>query len=188
MEIAPGNGSPEERRYALKRCGRTSWSKVFRFSQFILALPAAEFLAAGSFAQQVKAGEYTVKATYLYNFARFVEWPSAVAQQGPFAICVLGTDPFGETLDATLAGEAKGGKPVVARRVSSPRDSAHCRMLFISASESNRLKDILAAVDKSGVLTVSDMPEFTRRGGMIQFVMEGKRVRFEVNLSTARSA
>jgi hypothetical protein len=117
-----------------------------------------------------------------------VEWPAAAAKEDSFAICVLGQDPFGQALDATLAGEAIEGKPVVARRISNPVDSVNCRILFISASEAIRLKEILAAIDKSAALTVSDMPEFSRRGGMIQFVLDGSRVRFEVNLSTARDA
>jgi hypothetical protein len=141
-------------------------------------------------AQQPKVSEYQVKATYLYNFGRFVHWPpNATATKGDsFSVCVLGQDPFGPTLDSTLAGETLDGKPLAVKRISTPRDAGECRILFVSSTEEHHLKEILAATDQAGVLTVSDIPGFSRRGGMIQFVMEGDRVRFEINLTTAESA
>jgi hypothetical protein len=154
-----------------------------------IAVLASMFAIRSLPAQQAKPSEYAVKATYLYNFARFVEWPSGAVTNGDsFAICILGHDPFGPALDATLTGEAIEGKPVVAKRISQAQESASCRIVFISSSEEARLKEILAAIDKSSVLTVSDMPQFSRRGGMIQFVLEGSRVRFEVNLTNAQNA
>jgi len=153
-------------------------------------LIALELASASSlFAQISKPKEYDVKATYLYNFARFVEWPaSAAAKDGPFAICLLGEDPFGHALDAVLEGESINGKAVAARRIAKPQDAANCRVLFISMSEENRLKEILASLDKASVLTVSDIPQFATRGGMIQFISTEKRIRFEVNLSNAGDA
>ena len=141
-------------------------------------------------AQQSKPSEYQVKAAYLYNFGRFVKWPPGLAggKGDSFAVCVLGRDPFGSILDSTLAGEALEGKPVVIRRIARPQDAADCRILFVSSTEENHLKEILAAIDQVGVLTVSDIPGFSRRGGMIQFVAEGDRVRFEINLASAESA
>jgi hypothetical protein len=141
-------------------------------------------------AQQPKVSEYQVKATYLYNFGRFVQWPpNATAAKGDsFSICVLGQDPFGPTLDSTLAGETLDGKPLAVKRISTPRDAGECRILFISSTEENHLKEILAALDESAILTVSDMPAFSRRGGMIQFVLERDKVRFEVNLTTTEIA
>jgi YfiR/HmsC-like len=140
--------------------------------------------------QHYKPTEYEVKATYLYNFSRFVDWPAkaAQAQSDSFAICVLGQDPFGPTLNATLADETINGKNVVARRIPSPEEAVNCRILFISSSEENQLKQILAVLDRTSVLTVSDLPQFSRRGGMVQFVLDGNRVRFEVNLTPAEHA
>jgi hypothetical protein len=76
----------------------------------------------GASAQNSKPQEYEVKATYLYNFARFVEWPAVAveAKGNSFDVCVLGQDPFGPTLDAVVAGETIAGKAVAARRVSKP--------------------------------------------------------------------
>jgi uncharacterized protein DUF4154 len=140
-------------------------------------------------AQPSKPGEYQLKAAYLYNFAKFVAWPPGVPSNRPdgFAICVLGSDPFGPFLDALTASGAVNGKPVVTRRVATIEDAATCAILFIGASESERMKEVLPAVGR-GVLTVSDIPEFARRGGMIQFVPEGQRIRFEVNQTVAERA
>jgi len=154
-------------------------------------LIAWAFFAATSLpAQQPKPSEYQVKAAYLYNFGRFVKWPAGIAagKGDSFAVCVLGQDPFGSTLDSTLAGEALDGKPVVIRRIAKPQDAVDCRILFVSSTEEHHLKEILAAIDQASVLTVSDIPGFSRRGGIIQFIAEGDRIRFEINLASAESA
>jgi YfiR/HmsC-like len=161
-----------------------------RLSQF-MALAVAWVLVGALclHAQQSSPTEYEVKAAYLYNFGKFVEWPAKVtAASDFFSICVLGEDPFGSTFDATIAGESINGKKVVVKRITKPQDAVSCRILFISSSEEGRLQEILAALDKLSVLTVSDLSQFTRRGGMIRFVMEANRVRFEVNLTTAEHA
>ena len=162
-----------------------------RFLQFQAVLIAWAFFVATSLpAQQAKPSEYQVKAAYLFNFGRFVKWPAEIAavKGGSFAVCVLGKDPFGLTLDSTLAGEALDGKPVVIRRIAKPQDAVDCRILFVSSTEEHHLKEILAAIDQVGVLTVSDIPGFSHRGGIIQFVAVGERVRFEINLASAESA
>ena len=161
-----------------------------RLSQF-MALAVAGVLVGASclHAQQANPTEYEVKAAYLYNFGKFVEWPAKVtAASDFFSICVLGEDPFGSTFDATIAGESINGKKVVVRRITKPQDAVSCRILFISSSEEGRLQEILAMLGNTSVLTVSDLSQFTRRGGMIRFVMEANRVRFEVNLTTAEHA
>jgi hypothetical protein len=131
-----------------------------------------------------------VKAAYLFNFGRFVEWSdkASVDKDERFEICVLGQDPFGPTLDTTLAGTSLKGKSVAAKRISKVQDVDSCRILFISSSEDNRLKEILGTIEKANVLTVSDIPHFSQRGGMIQFVLEGSKVRFEINLASAEQA
>jgi hypothetical protein len=141
-------------------------------------------------AQQPKANEFQVKAAYLYNFGRFVEWPdeNAPDKNEVFEICVLGADPFGPTLDATVARETINGKSVAAKRISKPQDVDSCRVVFISSSEEGHLKEVLAALDKASVLTVSDIPRFSERGGMIGFILDGDRVRFDVNLASAQDA
>ncbi len=137
-------------------------------------------------AQKSGPTENEVKSAYLYNFGKFVEWPAKATSVGEFfPICVLGDDTFGSTLETTIARESISGKKVLVKRVPKPQDALSCRILFISSSQQSRLKEILAELDNTSVLTVSDMPGFTRRGGMIQFVVEANKVRFEVNLTSA---
>ncbi|MGO8791577.1 MAG: YfiR family protein [Terriglobia bacterium] len=134
--------------------------------------------------------EYEVKAAYLYNFGRFVEWPPDVpsSQADEFTICVLGRDPFGLALDTTISGEKIEGKNVVARRISKAEEVENCRILFISASEDRQLKAILATAGRLGVLTVSDLPGFVKKGGMVEFVLANERVRFAINLGADQQA
>jgi hypothetical protein len=147
-------------------------------------------LVSPSQAQTSRPTEYQVKAAYLYNFGKFVEWPVAAVQPSgdSFDICVLGEDPFGASLDRAVANETIAGKHVVARQIPLPQDAAHCQVLFISSSENKRLKQILVSLGAASVLTVSDLPGFTEHGGMVQFVMEDNKVRFEVNSTSAQRA
>lgn len=154
-----------------------------------LGLSLTLVLAGHAAEEKAKPTEYQVKAAYLYHFGRFVEWPAGLAMkhQG-FEICVLGQDPFGPTLDAAVAGEAIEQSLVRVRRITNASESASCRILFISTSEESNLKKILNELRKDPVLTVSDIPHFVQRGGMIRFVPEDNRVRFEVNLGAAQDA
>ena len=170
------------------RCVTSSGpSLLSRFTA--VAVACAVIAAPLLYGQQSNPTEYEVKAAYLYNFGKFVESPAkAKTVDDSFTICVLGQDPFGTTFDTTIAGESINGKKVVIKRVAKPQDALSCRILFISSSEESRLKEIVATLDKTSVLTVSDIPQFTRRGGMIQFVVDGNKVRFEVNLTVAERA
>src|SRR5580704_8473557 len=107
-----------------------------------LVLALAFFFTTGLLSQQQKPNEYQVKAAYLYNFGRFVQWPAKGARnnESAFTICILGQDPFGPVLDSTLAGEAIDAKPVVTRRLSKPQEAADCRILFINSTEQKRLR------------------------------------------------
>jgi hypothetical protein len=141
-------------------------------------------------AQASKPNASQVQAAYLYNFGKFIKWPADVAanQSGSFTICVLDQDPFGDTLKSALTGESVGGKPVAVKRLPRAQDATGCHILFINSAQGKDLRGILAALDDSSVLTVSDMPDFSKRGGMIQFVFDGDRVRFEINLGSAEKS
>jgi hypothetical protein len=170
---------------------RDRWSQDRRILlQRAIAAVAGLLFACSSVLGQQKPSEYQVEAAYLYNFGRFVEWPAKLtpAQNSSFTVCVLGEDPFGQALDTTLAGETMGNQRVVARRISSPQMADDCQILFISSSEANRLNKIIEALDKSAILTVSDIPQFLQRHGMIQFVLEENRIRFAVNLIATQRA
>lgn len=137
-------------------------------------------------AQQLKPTEAQLKAAFLFNFGRYVTWPNIAGDT--FSICILGHDPFGSSLDSLVAGETLGGKPVAVRRIRGAQEASGCQIIFISSSEESHLQPTLAALSKSTALTVSDIPEFVQRGGMIEFVDDGNRVKFLVNLAQAKSA
>jgi hypothetical protein len=173
-------------RSTLAQC--TAPGHAYPSPQFVGLAIVWVLFAVSSVPGQQKPTDYQVKAAYLYNFGRFVEWPANVtaAKSDPFTVCILGQDPFGPALDSTLAGETIGGKSVAAKRISTPQEAVNCQILFVSSTEGGRLGKIIEALDRECVLTVSDMPQFSERGGMIQFVLEEKRVRFEVNLAAAQ--
>jgi hypothetical protein len=151
----------------------------------VCGFPATQRLQA----QNPKPTEYEVEAAYLSNFGRFVEWPArAGAATESFPVCVLGADPFGALLDAALKGETIAGAPMVARRIAKPEDAGACRIVFVGAVKDSQLTGILESLRASNALTVSDMSTFSRRGGMIQFVLDGNRVRFEINLAAIQRA
>ena len=130
-----------------------------------------------------------VEAAYLYQFGRYVEWPSDQRwASDTFYICVLGADPFGTALDEIVRGKIIAGQPVAAKRILGPSESQDCRILFISPSEDSRVPAILQALQGTGAVTVSRGTDFTQRGGMIGFVTEERRVRFVVNLAAAKTA
>jgi hypothetical protein len=152
-----------------------------------LAAAVAVAMMPGLQAQRSARTEHEVMAAYLYNFARFVEWPAGSPRRSAdtFQICVLGVDPFGRALDTVVAGEEVAGRKVVARRVRLAEEES-CDILFVSGSEERQLTTVLSAAGRMDVLTVSDMPRFTERGGMIQFVTRDGRVRFEIDLRHAQ--
>jgi YfiR/HmsC-like len=154
---------------------------------YVAALMTWGLLVVQNLDAQLKPTEYQVKAAYLSNFGRFVEWRARVGNE-PFKVCVLGPDPFGPALDATVSGESIDHAPVEAKRIAGAQEAGSCRILFISSAEDTQLRAILTALDKTSVLTVSDIPQFAKRGGMIQFILIGNRVRFEVNLDAAQRA
>lgn len=141
------------------------------------------FLSAGSMVSKTWAApsEYEVKAAFLYNFAKFTAWPPAPeAPPAPFAICVLGEDRFGTALDV-LQGKPVDGRPVVVRRMVEPEDLQRCRIVFVGPPHADRMDRLSRTLQDQPVLTVGDSPGFVRSGGMIGFVIEDGRIRFEID-------
>jgi hypothetical protein len=141
-----------------------------------------------STAQQSRPTAPQVKAAYLYNFGKFVRWPSPPPSSDSFDICVLGKNPFGSTLASTVAGEKLDGKDIRVRNISNLPEAAHCRILFVSSSEESRLKPIMALAKQANLLTVSDVHGFAERGGMIELVNHEDRIRFQVNVNAVGEA
>lgn len=131
-----------------------------------------------------------VEAVYLYYFSQFVDWPSGAFpnERSPIVIGVLGSDPFDGTLDQAVAGERVNGRTIVVRRLKSIADAAGCHILYISSSEAAQLPQILSALKGRNVLTVSDLDDFVRSGGMIRFVLIDAHVRLLINAPAAHAA
>jgi hypothetical protein len=134
--------------------------------------------------------EYQVKAAYLFNFLKFVEWPGdpLADTHGRWVIGIVGDNPFGDELTQIVSGKTVQGHELLVRRFQSGEDLHACHILFISTSEKKRLPSVLAALSGSNVLTVGDMDHFIESGGMIQFVMEEKRVRFAIDVGASSQA
>lgn len=134
--------------------------------------------------------EYRVKAAYLLNFTRYVEWPArAFASAGePINVCVLGSNPFGATLAQTLEGRQSHRRPLAMRQVERLSDARECHVVFMSHAEWRRRPDALAALRSRGVLTVGESAEFAEAGGVLSFVPVEQTVRFAVNLAARDEA
>jgi hypothetical protein len=134
--------------------------------------------------------EYEVKAAFLFNFSKFVEWPAAAFEgaDDPIVLCVLGTNPFGNMLSQAVQGKKVNGREVVARELASLSGVGRCHVLFIASSEEQRLEEILGRMANRPILTVSDVESVVDRGAIIGLTMEEKKVRFEVNLISSRKA
>jgi hypothetical protein len=158
---------------------------------YVLALVLVCSLeSAMAHAQSNAASEYQVKGAFLYNFAKFVEWP-AEAFSSPDAamqICIFGDNPFGEDLQAVARNKSVAGHPVRVVQLRKIREARGCHILFIASPQNSQPGQILAELRGISVLTVSDVAGFTSQGGMINFVVENERVRFEVNAKAAVEA
>jgi uncharacterized protein DUF4154 len=135
-------------------------------------------------AQSAAQREYEIKAAYLYNFIKYVDWPS---YGDTITIGVLGANPFGSAL-APLNGKSVKGRRLTIKQVDSLRDAQKCQIIFVSSSERARLQEIFDNLKPARVLTVGEMQGFANGGGIINFVEENNKVRFEINPEAARQA
>lgn len=156
----------------------------------VTAVLAAFLLVASEAALSAQsASEVDVKAAFLYNFTKFVEWPPSAfaAADDPFRICVIARQEFVTALDTIISGESVKGRPMQ-RVVPGPDDVPHCQILFVGAEESGRAVRLLSLVGRAPVLTVGDGPAFLAAGGAVAFAMDNGRVRFDVDLRSATRA
>jgi hypothetical protein len=133
-------------------------------------------------AQETFTSEYEIKAAFLFNFAKFIDWPVKpfIEAESHFTIGVLGRDPFGDALEQTIGGKTVKSRNIVLRRFRHISEYKPCDILFVCESERPALPEIVQRLRKESVLTVSDMPEFGRRGGMIYLFTEDNKVRFSI--------
>jgi hypothetical protein len=134
--------------------------------------------------------EYKVKAAYLFNFTKYVEWPSSAFEksEAPILIGILGQDPFGEVMEDTVADRRVGKRSVEVRRSRRIDELRNCHVIFICATEREKLARILGTLRGTYALTVSEIPQFCNSGGMVSFLLEKGVVRFDINLENAEQA
>lgn len=135
-----------------------------------------------------KASEYQVKAAFLFNFSKFLEWsPEAMGEDDePFVVGVIGTDPFGNYLDDIIAGEKMMAHPMTVKRFKSAEEIDRCHILFINMR--GKTSEVLNALKGKSILTVSDDNDFSRTGGIIRFYTENETIHLEINIQAAKAA
>jgi hypothetical protein len=153
-----------------------------RFCLFVIAL-----LTAAPAGQAQTSNEYQIKAAFLFHFLRFTTWPEATDRRAdPECVGVLGEDPFGAVLDGVVRDETFHGRKLVIRRSRRASELVECRLVFVSRSEKDRLGDAFHELDAGQALTVGEVKDFTRVGGVLNFVIEGQKIRFEISPDAAR--
>lgn len=179
--------------------GRGAWRWPPLALAVLLAIPLAARVASSGTASDssesvaqlyTTTDEYKLKAAYLFNFAKYVEWPSGrlPAPDSPIVLGVLGADPFGDRLDRTVKGRVIGRHTVTIRRARRLEELSGCHILFICRSERAREKQIVEWLRETPVLTVSEAADFVHEGGMIWLGRSGDAVEFDVNLDAVRAA
>ena len=171
------------------RRGSSRLSLRFFFLQMILFSSAYNYPTALP-AQVRPPSEYELKAAFLFNFAKFVDWPpnAFAGPESPFLVCVLGADPFGIALDNALRGKIIAEHPASVARVKRVADISSCQILFVAASESHLLPEVLAKLRGQCVLVIGETNDFASSGGAIQFTLEDNRIRFFINPDAADRA
>ena len=167
-----------------------------RRSRLIVAVLLSLSLVAGANAQSsasAASSEYLIKAGFIYNFAQLVQWPSAAFSQAdsPIVIGILGTDPFGTSIDRVVENKKLDGHNLIVKRLrwsKDLRDLTECNILFISSSEKEHIADVINMVKWLPILTIGETPGFAARGGIINLTLEDNKVRFEVNIGAAKQA
>lgn len=127
--------------------------------------------------------EYAVKAQFLYKLGPFIEWPAGAFPDASASVnlCVTGTDPFGGVLDRAVANQRIGTRPIAVTRIQAPARGLACHILFIGTADPRLAADVIALLRGTPVLTVTDGMRDPRAKGIINFVIQANRVRFEID-------
>lgn len=160
------------------------------FCALVFATLLSQAAATSTWAQTNPLGEYQVKAAFLFNFAKFVEWPAEafLSEKTPITLCVFGQDPFGGALDEIVRGEAINNREVLVRRVNDLPGLNSCHLIFVGNKEDKRLTELLNSVGGKSALVVGETEGDAEAGVVIQFFSESNKVRFSVNVDAMRRA
>jgi len=139
---------------------------------------------------QTSGEEYRVKAAFIFHFAQLVDWPpeKPTGTDNSLVLCTLGEDPFQGMLEGTVAGKAIGNRILRIRHLGEPQEMQACQIVFLGRAQSKRIPMLVATLHNAPVLTVGETAGFLDAGGMIDFLLEDNKLRFEVNLEAAESA
>jgi hypothetical protein len=153
----------------------------------LLALAFAFAWPTGLRAQSAVQREYEIKVGYLYNFIRYIDWPADALPPvgGTITIGIMGENLFGPAID-TLNGKQIKGRTLAVKQITTAKDLEQCQIVFVSASEKSRLPEVFGELKDSKALTVSEIDGFASQGGIINFIYEHNKVRFEINRDAAR--
>jgi hypothetical protein len=166
------------------------WPTIFQRTLRICLILLAALGSTTVSAYAQSATEYQVKAAFLFNFAKFAEWPADAffKSDAPLQICILGQDPFGHDLEQLIAEKTVSGHRIEVDHPEGAVQARACEILFISSTGKPQIQQILDSLKGANVLTVGDTPGFAQMGGVINFVLDDNRVRFEINLKAASTA
>lgn len=160
---------------------RKAASLCLRGSVGILA--AALLVCAAADAAPADSIEYEIKATYLYKFAPFVEWPQSAAPA--FNLCIVGDDPVAVAIDQAAKGQSIAGKPLVVKHLSAAAPDAGCQVMYIAGTDTQTAAQALAAMKGAPVLTVTDEASHPNDRAIISFVIDANHVRFDIDDAAA---
>lgn len=177
------------KRHEIVRAAQSGWSAV-RGWALLLCAGLVLLAATPSTAHLRTASEYEVKAAYLYNLAKFVEWPVEALPAGRDAIviCMVSGENFADTLEAVVAQKTAQGRALRVRRLEDGGSAEGCQMVFFTDTGGGRIPRLLAQLGQAPVLTVGESQGFAEQGGMINFYLENNKVRFEANAVAAAAA
>lgn len=169
--------------YALKK--RSEWIRILRY----ITLGILFFFDAGfSENQQIdKASEYNLKAAFIYNFTKYIEW-NATTGDNDFIIGIIGASPINAPLVEIVKTETVNGKKITIKHFSTPSDISFCNILFISRNSNTSLSDILAKTVDKGTLVVSEQENYAKEGSAINFVIVNRKLKFQANVNAINEA
>lgn len=166
------------------KISRTEIAKIY-FAISVLLLS----ISTSSCSQQIEPSrEYQLKSVFLFNLASFVDWPknSFDTNQDPIIIGILGSDPFGKYLYETIQGEVIMEHPLMIQRYTSVDDITTCHILFINVANGDPFEKILNSLKGKNILTVGDVKDFAKKGGMVGFITEKNKIKIQINTEAVK--
>ena len=190
MHVLKGTRGLQSEEFCAGVCKKKTVRRTLTAILALLFLALAAAVIPECAAQDAAPSEYQIKAAFLFNFAKFIQWPPEVfaTTNSPLVIGVLGQNVFGDNLERTINNKTINNRPLECKQFRSVIEATNCQILFISASEKDRFPKIMDALRGTSVLTVSETDQFIEAGGMINFVIEANKIHFQINDEAAKKS